>query len=74
MVVPIFEHVQWRLALDDRPARCPGESDPYAKVFFNGKLVGRTKVMQSTSRLHESTFSRTVWRIYGGAKGLAVWY
>ena len=24
--------------------------------------------------LHDSTFSRTVWRLYGGAKGLVVWY
>ena len=22
----------------------------------------------------DSTFSRTVWRLYGGAKGLAMWY
>jgi hypothetical protein len=22
---------------------------------------------------HESTFSRTVWRLYGGAKGLVMW-
>jgi hypothetical protein len=24
--------------------------------------------------LHDSTFSRTVWRLYGGAKGLVMWY
>ena len=24
--------------------------------------------------LYDSTFSRTVWRLYGGAKGLVVWY
>jgi endonuclease/exonuclease/phosphatase family metal-dependent hydrolase len=24
--------------------------------------------------LYDSTFSRTVWRLYGGAKGLAMWY
>ncbi len=24
--------------------------------------------------LHASTFSRTVWRLYGGANGLVVWY
>ena len=24
--------------------------------------------------IHDSTFSRTVWRLYGGAKGLVVWY
>jgi hypothetical protein len=24
--------------------------------------------------LYDSTFSRTVWRLYGGAKGLVMWY
>jgi hypothetical protein len=24
--------------------------------------------------MYASTFSRTVWRLYGGAKGLAMWY
>jgi hypothetical protein len=24
--------------------------------------------------IYDSTFSRTVWRLYGGAKGLVVWY
>ena len=24
--------------------------------------------------LYDPTFSRTVWRMYGGAKGLVVWY
>ena len=24
--------------------------------------------------LYMSTFSRTVWRLYGGAKGLVMWY
>jgi hypothetical protein len=24
--------------------------------------------------LHDSTFSRAVWRLYGGAKGLVMWY
>jgi hypothetical protein len=24
--------------------------------------------------LYDSTFSRTVWWLYGGAKGLAAWY
>jgi hypothetical protein len=23
---------------------------------------------------YDSTFSRTVWRLYGGAKGLVMWY
>ena len=26
------------------------------------------------ARLYDSTFSRTVWRLYGGAKGLVMWY
>ena len=30
--------------------------------------------VQNELSLHESTFSRTVWRLYGGAKGLVVWY
>jgi hypothetical protein len=25
-------------------------------------------------RLYDSTFSRIVWGLYGGAKGLVVWY
>ena len=24
--------------------------------------------------LYDSTFSRTVWRLYGGSKGLVMWY
>jgi hypothetical protein len=24
--------------------------------------------------LYDSTFSRNVWRLYGGAKGLVMWY
>jgi hypothetical protein len=27
-----------------------------------------------SASLYASTFSRTVWRLYGGAKGLAMWY
>ena len=27
-----------------------------------------------SASLYDSTFSRTVWRLYGGAKGLAMWY
>ena len=30
--------------------------------------------VQNELSLHESTFSRTVWRLYGGAKGLMMWY
>jgi hypothetical protein len=29
---------------------------------------------RSKSELHDPTFSRTVWRMYGGAKGLVMWY
>jgi hypothetical protein len=28
----------------------------------------------SGASLHAQTFSRAVWRLYGGAKGLVVWY
>jgi hypothetical protein len=24
--------------------------------------------------LYDPTFSRTIWRLYGGAKGLVMWY
>ena len=33
------------------------------------KVCGRLR-----SILYDSTFSRTVWRLYGGAKGLVMWY
>ena len=31
-------------------------------------------VLQRTISLYDSTFSRAVWRPYGGAEGLVVWY
>ena len=35
--------------------------------------VGQRARRQGVS-LYDSTFSRTVWRLYGGAKGLVMWY
>jgi hypothetical protein len=35
----------------------------------------RTALMIGEGRgLYDLTFSRTVWRLYGGAKGLVIWY
>jgi hypothetical protein len=31
-------------------------------------------VQMVAGSLYGSTFSRTVWRLYGGAKGRVVWY
>jgi hypothetical protein len=36
--------------------------------------LGRTASGISANTLHDLTFSRTVWRLYGGAKGLVMWY
>jgi hypothetical protein len=36
----------------------------------NGKRMGGAE----RRTLYDSTFSRTVWRLYAGAKGLVVWY
>jgi hypothetical protein len=38
-----------------------------------GSLNGPESARQFVS-LYDSTFSRTVWRLYGGAKGLVMWY
>jgi hypothetical protein len=38
-----------------------------------GQPVVRADDLQARP-LYDSTFSRTVWRLYGGAKDLVVWY
>jgi hypothetical protein len=35
---------------------------------------GNWYVVSFIVSLYDSTFSRKVWRLYGGAKGLVVWY
>jgi hypothetical protein len=54
------------------------------KLYINGNIAstgpgrGEAPVMASDGRfraqVYGSTFSRTVWRLYGGAKGLVMWY
>jgi hypothetical protein len=43
-----------------------------------GACLGLGRVVtlhrRSSASLYDSTFSRTVWRLYGGAKGLVMWY
>jgi hypothetical protein len=38
-----------------------------------GRLGGVVSTIVEV-RLYDATFSRTVWRLYDGAKGLVVWY
>jgi hypothetical protein len=33
-----------------------------------------TRTLKQVRSLHDSTFSRTVWRLYGGSKGPVMWY
>jgi hypothetical protein len=42
--------------------------------FVSCKVVGFWHLDGSGVSLHDPTFSRTVWRLYVGAKGLVVWY
>ena len=46
---------------------------PYHDVLY-GIKGGHTARAHHIRVLHDSTFSRTVWRLYGGAKGLMMWY
>jgi hypothetical protein len=31
-------------------------------------------LLRERMSLYDSTFSRTLWKLYGGAKGLVMWY
>jgi hypothetical protein len=35
---------------------------------------GEIALRRHEARLYDSTFSITVWRLYGGANGLVMWY
>ena len=37
-------------------------------------LRPRAHRLEGIATLHDPTFSRAVWRLYGGAKGLVMWY
>jgi hypothetical protein len=39
-----------------------------------GSVCEEKKEAAKVRPLHDSAFSRTVWRLYGGAKGLGIWY
>jgi hypothetical protein len=53
---------------------CHGFQRPQWKQRANiGSWLGMLSVLGLMS-LYASTFSRTVWRLYGGAEGLVVWY
>jgi hypothetical protein len=38
------------------------------------QVLERGAHLREREGLYDPTFSRTVWRMYGGAKGLVVWY
>jgi hypothetical protein len=45
-----------------------------AKKLAIQELLAEIQSLPQGASLHDSTFSRAVWRLYGGAKGLVVWY
>jgi hypothetical protein len=46
-------------------AKARQQARPHSKALRLG---------QGSVALYDSTFSRTVWRLYNGAKGLVMWY
>jgi hypothetical protein len=63
-----------RLLLDGgaEPSRAGSDGNtPLMTAAGHGKLKVPVDMHLS---LYDSTFSRTVWRLHGGAKGLVVWY
>ena len=60
-----------------------GPSHDIPQLFDSGNNVQRFLDLKNFNlssaeldgvSLHYSTFSRTVWRLYGGAQGLVMWY
>ena len=45
-----------------------------AEAAAAAEIVGAGDVAALKRHIYDSTFSRTVWWLYGGAKGLVMWY
>jgi hypothetical protein len=51
-----------------------GSGSPGSAPDSDGDLVEDGPALLLAVQVYGSTFSRTVWRLYGGAKGLVMWY
>ena len=47
---------------------------PIADYYHAGLSADRRAETQKACHYRTQPFSRTVWRLYGGAKGIAMWY
>jgi hypothetical protein len=52
----------------------PSERHVRAEARAGAQLPDERRRARAGHYIHDSTFSSTVWRLYGGAKGLVVWY